>query len=55
MPKFGFQKKEFMKRTEIIILNFKLLSFMKYENAIRFYKKIKDIYNTKYANFFDYF
>ena len=55
MSKLGFRKKEYTKKTKILLLNLKLLPFMPYKNAVEFYCKIKEKYNIEYSNFFDYF
>ena len=55
MSKLGYRKKEYKKKTKILILNLKLLPFMPYKNALEFYFKIKEISNVEYSNFFDYF
>ena len=55
MSKLGFRKKEYKKKTQLLMLNLKLLPFMTYKNAKDFYDKIKDSYNTDYSTFFDYF
>ena len=55
MSKFDFRKKEYIRKTKLLVLNLKLLPFMSYKNATEFYCKIKEEYKEVYCIFFDYF
>ena len=56
--KLGLRRKNFIKRTKMLIFNFQMLSFMEYEEANKFYIKLKNLDNFKddiYETFFSYF
>lgn len=55
--KLGLRKKKFINTTKIIIFNLKMLPFMERNDAIEFYKKIKEIPNNyeDFSDFFEYF
>lgn len=55
LNKLGFRKKNIIKKTKVLVLNLKLLSFMNHDKALEFYKEIKNEYNNEFESFFEYF
>ena len=56
--KIGLRKKKYIQDTKCLIFNLQLLPFMEKENAIKYYKLIKEYFSDsdeKYNNFYEYF
>ena len=46
IDQYFIKKKRYFNKMRLIIFNLKLLPFLKYDIAIEFYKKIKDVFET---------